>query len=111
MEAQLAVWRVRIDNPKNSEEVIVSQVGWKLYEMFFKNYRRKQWQRDAKDLDPSVCGRIPIRTNRDDRYLSERFQAMPRDGYTPMFEKMLANPKIKVNAQYGLPRSSIASSV
>jgi UDP-galactopyranose mutase len=96
MEAQLAEWRVKIDSPKNSEEVIVSQVGWKLYEMFFKNYTRKQWQRDAQDLDPSVCGRIPIRTNRDDRYLSERFQALPKDGYTPMFEKMLSNPRIEV---------------
>ena len=44
MEAQLEEWRVKIDNPKNSEEVIISQVGWKLYEMFFKNYTRKQWQ-------------------------------------------------------------------
>jgi UDP-galactopyranose mutase len=96
MEAQLAEWRVRIDSPKNSEEVIVSQVGWKLYEMFFKNYTRKQWQRDAKELDPSVCGRIPIRTNRNNRYLSEKFQALPKNGYTPMFQKMLSNPKIEV---------------
>jgi UDP-galactopyranose mutase len=97
MRAQLDEWRVPIQNPKNSEEVIVSQVGWKLYEMFFKNYTRKQWHRDARDLDPSVCGRIPIRTNRDDRYLSERFQALPRAGYAAMFEKMLAHPKVKVS--------------
>jgi UDP-galactopyranose mutase len=96
MEAQLAEWRVKIDHPRNSEEVIVSQVGWKLYEMFFKNYTRKQWQRDAKDLDASVCGRIPIRTNRDDRYLAEKFQALPKDGYTAMFEKMLAHAKIEL---------------
>jgi UDP-galactopyranose mutase len=96
MEAQLAEWRVKIDHPRNSEEVIVSQVGWKLYEMFFKNYTRKQWQRDAKDLDASVCGRIPIRTNRDDRYLAEKFQALPKDGYTAMFEKMLGHPKIEL---------------
>jgi UDP-galactopyranose mutase len=96
MEAQLAEWRVKIDTPRNSEEVIVSQVGWKLYEMFFKNYTRKQWQRDAKDLDASVCGRIPIRTNRDDRYLAEKFQALPKDGYTAMFEKMLGHPKIEL---------------
>src|SRR5207249_864484 len=96
MEATLAQWRVPVERPQNSEEVIVSQVGVKLYEMFFKNYTRKQWQRDPKDLDASVCGRIPIRTNRDDRYLSERFQALPKPGYTAMFEKMLANPKIKV---------------
>ena len=109
MEAQLAEWRVQIDNPKNSEEVIVSQVGWKLYEMFFKNYTRKQWQRDAKDLDASVCGRIPIRTNRDDRYLSESFQALPKDGYTKMFEKMLANPKIEVrlNTDFREARSQV----
>ena len=96
MEATLAQWRVPIDDVKNSEEVIVSQVGWKLYEMFFENYTRKQWQRDAKELDPSVCGRIPIRTNRDDRYLSEKFQALPKDGYTAMFRKMLSHPNIEV---------------
>jgi UDP-galactopyranose mutase len=96
MEVQLADWQIKSANPKNSEEVIVSQVGWRLYEMFFKNYTRKQWQRDAKDLDASVCGRIPIRTNRDDRYLSENFQALPKDGYTAMFRKMLAHPKIEV---------------
>jgi UDP-galactopyranose mutase len=96
MEATLAQWRVPVENPKNSEEVIVSQVGWKLYEMFFKNYTRKQWHRDPKDLDASVCGRIPVRTNRDDRYLSEKFQALPREGYTKMFEKILAHPNIEV---------------
>ena len=109
MEAQLAKWRVPIEFPKNSEEVIVSQVGWKLYDMFFRNYTRKQWQRDAKDLDASVCARIPIRTNRDDRYLSERFQALPTPGYTAMFEKMLAHPKIKVllNTDYREARTQV----
>jgi UDP-galactopyranose mutase len=96
MEATLARWRVPIENPQNSEEVILSQVGERLYEMFFKNYTRKQWRRDPRDLDASVCGRIPIRTNRDDRYLSERFQALPAKGYTAMFERLLAHPKIKV---------------
>lgn len=96
MEAMLAQWRVPIANPKNSEEVIVSQVGVKLYKMFFKNYTRKQWRRDPKDLDASVCGRIPIRTNRDDRYLSEKFQALPKNGYTRMIERILTHPKIKI---------------
>ncbi len=96
MERTLAEWRVPIAEPKNSEEVILSKVGPRLYEMFFKNYTRKQWQRDPRELDASVCGRIPIRTNRDDRYLSERFQALPADGYTALFAKMLAHPKIEV---------------
>ena len=73
--------------------------------MFFKNYTRKQWRRDPRDLDPSVCGRIPIRTNRDDRFLSRKFQALPAAGYTAMFEKMLAHPKIELRLRHRLPRS------
>lgn len=96
MEKTLAEWRVDIEKPANSEEVIVSQVGWELYEKFFKNYTRKQWLRDPKDLDASVCGRIPVRTNRDDRYLSEKFQALPKDGYTAMFRRILDHPLITV---------------
>lgn len=99
MEATLARWRVPIEHPKNSEEIILSQVGPKLYEMFFKNYTRKQWKRDPSELDASVCGRIPVRTNRDDRFVTEKFQALPLHGYTAMFEKMLSHPNIKVMLQ------------
>jgi UDP-galactopyranose mutase len=99
MEETLAQWRVPIANPRNSEEIIISQVGVRLYEMFFKNYTRKQWRRDPKELDPSVCGRIPVRTNRDDRYLSEKFQALPKCGYTYLIERMLNQPKIEVMLQ------------
>lgn len=90
MEEWLAAHRVPIEKPANSEEVIISQVGWELYEKFFKGYTLKQWKRHPKDLDASVCGRIPIRTNRDDRYLQEEFQALPKAGYTAMFERMVA---------------------
>lgn len=109
MESTLAKWRVPIANPKNSEEVIVSQVGVPLYEKFFKNYTRKQWRRDPRDLDASVCGRIPVRTNRDDRYLSEKFQALPKDGYTKMFERILATPGITLllNTDYRQARTEI----
>lgn len=88
MEGWLQNHRVPIENPKNSEESIVSQVGWELYEMFFKGYTEKQWRRSPAELDPSVCGRIPIRTNRDDRYLRESFQALPDKGYHRLFENM-----------------------
>ena len=96
MEETLAKWRVPIANPANSEEVIISQVGVPLYEKFFRNYTRKQWRREPRNLDAEVCGRIPIRTNRDDRYLSEKFQALPSEGYTRMFERMLSDPRITV---------------
>lgn len=89
MEAWLAKNRVLIDNPANSEEVILSQVGWEMYEKFFKGYTLKQWKRHPKDLDASICRRIPIRTHRDDRYVSEEFQALPKEGYTRMFERMV----------------------
>ena len=96
MTATLARWRVPVESPRNSEEVIVSQVGRELYEKFFRHYTRKQWRRDPRDLDPSVCGRIPVRTDRDDRYVSDRFQAMPLKGYTALFERMLEHPNIEV---------------
>jgi len=89
MEIWLEKNRVPIAHPSNSEEVIISQVGWALYEKFFKHYTLKQWRVLPSQLDASVCGRIPVRTNRDDRYLSEKFQALPADGYTRMFERML----------------------
>lgn len=90
METWLATHRLPIAEPANSEEVILSQVGRDFYELFFLGYTQKQWRRHPRDLDVSVCGRIPIRTNRDDRYLREEFQALPRDGYTRMFERMVA---------------------
>ena len=90
--------KVPIADPKNSEEVIISQVGRELYELFFEGYTLKQWRRHPRDLDASVCGRIPIRTNRDDRYLAENFQALPKHGYTALFETMLnASPGVEVH--------------
>ena len=104
MEDWIEAHRVKIETPANSEEVIISQVGWELYEKFFKGYTIKQWQREPKDLDASVCGRIPIRTNRDDRYLREEFQALPAAGYTRLFEKMVdacgAKLKIVLNSDF-----------
>ncbi|RYU84334.1 UDP-galactopyranose mutase [Hymenobacter persicinus] len=81
---------------KTSEDVVVSKVGRELYEKFFKNYTRKQWGMDPSELDKSVTSRVPTRTNRDDRYFTDTYQAMPLHGYTRMFENMLNHPNIKV---------------
>ncbi len=88
--------REKLARVRNSEDAIVARVGRELYDVLFAGYTRKQWGLDARELDASVCGRIPIRTSRDDRYFSDSFQAMPRDGFTAMFERMLAHPKIDV---------------
>jgi UDP-galactopyranose mutase len=79
-----------------SEDAVVSRVGRELYEKMFRGYTRKQWALDPSELDASVTSRIPIRTNRDDRYFGDRFQAMPAHGYTRMFENMLDHPNIHV---------------
>jgi len=84
------------DEIRTSEDVVVSKVGRELYNKFFRGYTRKQWDLDPSELDASVTARVPTRTNRDDRYFADKFQAMPLHGYTRMFEKMLAHPNIKV---------------
>jgi UDP-galactopyranose mutase len=81
---------------RTSEDVIVSQVGRELYEKFFRNYTRKQWGLDPSELDAAVTARVPVRTNRDDRYFNDAYQAMPLHGYTRMFERMLAHRNIKI---------------
>ncbi len=96
MEQFLAGRAETRDEIRTSEDIVVSKVGRELYEKFFRNYTRKQWGVDPSELDSSVAGRIPVRLNRDDRYFSDAFQAMPLEGYTRMFERMLANPKITV---------------
>jgi UDP-galactopyranose mutase len=85
-----------------SEDVVVSTVGRELYEKFFRNYTRKQWGLDPSELDASVTSRVPTRTNRDDRYFTDTYQAMPLNGFTRMFENMLDHPNIKtlLNCDY-----------
>jgi UDP-galactopyranose mutase len=87
---------------RTSEDVVVSKVGRELYEKFFRGYTRKQWDMDPSELDASVTARVPTRTNRDDRYFTDTYQAMPLHGYTRMFENMLdhSNIKIMLNTDY-----------
>lgn len=89
----------QIDRVKTSEDVVVGKVGRELYEKFFKYYTRKQWDLDPSELDASVTARVPTRTNKDDRYFTDTYQAMPVEGYTKMFEKMLSHPNISVMLQ------------
>ncbi len=79
-----------------SEDVVVSKIGRDLYEKFFKNYTRKQWGLDASQLDASVAARVPARADFDDRYFTDKFQAMPLYGYTAMFENILDHPRIRL---------------
>lgn len=84
------------DRLRTSEDVVVSRVGRDLYDKFFRGYTRKQWGLDPSELDASVTARVPTRTNRDDRYFSDTYQAMPLHGYTRLFEKLLRHPNIRL---------------
>lgn len=103
---ELAAFFSRVAEPiahvRTSEDAVVSKIGRDLYEKFFRNYTRKQWGLDPSQLDASVAARVPARLDRDDRYFTDEFQAMPLHGYTRMFERMLDHPNITVvlNADY-----------
>jgi UDP-galactopyranose mutase len=84
---------------RTSEDVVVSKVGRDLYEKLFRNYTRKQWGKDPSELDALVTARIPVRTNRDDRYFTDKYQVMPKHGYTRMFENMLDHPNIRIELE------------
>ena len=87
--------REAIKEIKNSEDFVVSRVGRRLYELLYRGYTRKHWGRDPSLLSPSVCGRLPVRTNMDDLYFDDRFQAMPLHGYTAMFLTMISHKNIR----------------
>lgn len=88
--------RLHISNPQNSEESALSRVGPRLYELLFKHYTKKQWDMWPAELDASVMNRIPVRSDYDDRYFTDIHQALPNEGYTPMFKRMLTHPNIEV---------------
>lgn len=86
--------RIHIEQPANSEEFVLSRVGPEMYKAFYLGYTLKQWAIHPKDLAPSVCGRIPVRLNEDERYVDHKFQLTPAAGFTEMFKKMVDHPNI-----------------
>ncbi len=99
-ESEMQQWlehvQVKNEHPQNGEEAALARVGPVLYEKMFKHYTKKQWAKDPKELDASVLQRIPVRTNFDDRYFSDKYQALPAGGYTQMFERIFSHPNIEV---------------
>ena len=96
MKSWLESNRINIEKPANGEEAVLNKVGLELYEKMFKFYTKKQWDKFPEELDASVLERIPVRHNYDDRYFTDKYQALPEGGYTQLFEKMLDHPNIEV---------------
>jgi UDP-galactopyranose mutase len=95
-ERLLASKRVPCERPANSEEYVLSRVGRELYEAFYLGYTLKQWGLHPRQLGPSVCGRIPVRLDRDHRYVGHRHQVMPKHGFTALFTRMVRHRRIRV---------------
>jgi len=99
-EREMKTWleenRINIEKPGNGEEAVLNRVGPELYEKMFKHYTKKQWDKFPSELDASVLDRIPVRYNYDDRYFSDEYQALPKGGYTQLFENILADPNIEI---------------
>lgn len=116
-EKEMIKWlsneQVKIASPQNSEEVALSRVGKRLYQLIFKNYTIKQWEKHPKDLGVEVLSRIPIRTNFDDRYFTDKYQAMPYPSYTNLFKNMVKSRKIKIllNTDYFKIKNQIKKGV
>jgi len=97
MDNWLSEEQVKYDQePKNSEEMALSRVGRRLYELIFHPYTIKQWNKEPSELGPEVTARIPVRNNHDNRYFGDPFQALPTSGYTAIFDNLLCHPNIDV---------------
>lgn len=113
-EDEMDVWlrtiQVKYDDEiRNSEEMAKSRVGEALYEKIFKTYTFKQWNKYPDELDKEVLARIPVRNNFDPRYFSDKYQALPKEGYTAFFKRLLDHPNIEVrlNCDYSSIRKDI----
>ncbi len=103
--------RDHIEQPANLEEKAVSLIGRPLYDAFIKNYTRKQWERDPKELPASIINRLPFRTCYNMDYFNDTWQGVPKDGYFSLFKNMLAHPNITVrlNCDYADIKNEISS--
>ncbi len=81
----------------NLEQRAISLIGRRLYEAFIRGYTVKQWGKDPKELPPEIFTRLPVRFSYDKGYFADgRWQGIPLEGYTRLFERMLDSPRIRV---------------
>ncbi|MBO5727185.1 MAG: UDP-galactopyranose mutase [Oscillospiraceae bacterium] len=96
MDAYGVETKVTILELRQSEDPEIRQVADYVYEHVFVHYTMKQWGQTPEQIDPNTTARVPVFLSRDDRYFQDRWQGMPLEGYTPIFERMLDHPNITV---------------
>ncbi len=100
VEGFLAARRPVIERPANLEEKAISLVGEELYRAFIAGYTEKQWGRSPRDLPASIITRLPVRSSYDDSYFDDRYQGLPVDGYTPIFERLLTGADVETGVDF-----------
>lgn len=109
-KAKLDSIRVKIDKPSNLEEWILSQVGEDIYQRFIYGYTKKQWGKHPNELPASIIKRLPIRLTFDDNYFEDRYQGIPSEGYTKIFDKLLDGIPVELGVDFLDNRSTLESS-
>lgn len=89
-----------IDEPTNLEEQAIKLVGFEVYEKLIKEYTRKQWRKDPKELPTSIIKRLPVRFTYDNNYFNDTYQGIPVNGYTAIFEKMLNGIEVELDVNF-----------
>ena len=67
-----------------------------IYEKVFLPYTKKQWGLKPEEIDFSVTARVPVVISQDDRYFQDKYQGIPKNGYTAMFKRMLQSKNIEI---------------
>lgn len=88
--------KVTINELRSQDDKDLSEVADYVYENVFLHYTEKQWGLTPEEVDPSVTARVPVFLSRDDRYFQDRYQFMPKDGYTKLFENILDHKNITI---------------
>lgn len=86
--------------PQNLEEQAISLVGRDIYEALVRGYSEKQWGRPCRELPAFIIRRLPVRFTYDNNYFNDRYQGIPEDGYTAIFEKLLEGIDLRLNCDY-----------
>lgn len=98
-----------IEAPANAEDQCLAAVGPHFYRLFFEGYTEKQWGKHPRDLDAALTARIPFRPDSlENRVFTDKHQAIPKDGYTAMFERMLDHPGIELRLSSRGPETTTA---
>lgn len=92
--------RLSLAEPANLEEQALSTVGRDIYETLIKGYTEKQWGRSCKNLPASILKRIPLRFEEDDRYFTDRYQGIPKNGYNTLVKNLLKGAAVVTDLSY-----------